>query len=273
MKILAQEYDKMLKLTALIFTNALMRLSGFKPGIIRIEYPEIFTQETDRGIMDFPVLSIENFYIIFEFHKTPLTTRLLLRNFQYLADFRSRVKHPVALHIVSLDHQKRSVRSVKITPEWSFTPGFTFLIDFDGDKILSNIKNKIKSNIPLSEDDAYFLAVLPFTKHKKGTVELVVELCYWINEVEIPEEFKYIIKMSQILWVNVLIKDEKLSNKLIDVIKMKSTFIEEYERNLIESAVESATNDKANEIAANLEKMGLTHDEILKATGIDISKK
>jgi len=42
-KILAQEFDKMLKLTALIFINALMRISGFQPGIIRIEYPEVFT--------------------------------------------------------------------------------------------------------------------------------------------------------------------------------------------------------------------------------------
>ncbi len=259
----------MLKLTALIFINALMRISGFQPGIIRIEYPEVFTQETDRGIMDFPVLSIENIYILFEFHKSPLTSRILLRNFQYLAEFRVRVKHPVAMHIISLDPLKRSVRSVQITPEWRFAPGFTFLIDFNGDKILSNIKNKLNNNIQLNEDDAYFLAVLPFTKHEKEMVEFVVELCYWVNEVEMPEEFRYIIKMSQILWVNVLIDDEKLSKKLIGVIKMRSTFIEDYERNLIETA----NNNQANEIASKLDEMGLSHEDILKATGVDISKK
>ena len=271
----------MLKLTALILINALMRISGFKPGILGIEYPEVFTQETDRGIMDFPVLSIEKFYIIFEFHKSPLTSKILLRNFQYLADFRVRVKHPVTMQIVSLDELKRSVRSVQITPEWAFSPGFTFLIDFDGDKILSNIKHKLKNNIPLTDDDAYFLAVLPFTKHENDMVEFVVELCYWVNEVEMPEEFKYIIKMSQILWVNVLIDDEKLSKELIGVIKMRSTFIEDYERNLIktavdaavETAVETAVNDTSNQIAANLDEMGLSHEAILKATGVDISKK
>lgn len=120
--------------------------------------------------MDFPVLSIENIYILFEFHKSPLTSRILLRNFQYLAEFRVRVKHPVAM---------------------------------------------------------------------------------------------------QILWVNVLIDDEKLSKKLIGVIKMRSTFIEEYERNLIETT----TNNQANEIASKLDEMGLSHEDILKATSIDLSKK
>ena len=100
-------------------------------------------------------------------------------------------------------------------------------------------------------------------------VEFVVELCYWVNEVEMPEEFRYIIKMSQILWVNVLIDDEKLSKKLIGVIKMRSTFIEDYERNLIETA----NNNQANEIASKLDEMGLSHEDILKATGVDLSKK
>jgi len=57
------------------------------------------------------------------------------------------------------------------------------------------------------------------------------------------------------------------------MIKMRRTFIEEYERNLIETAVETATNNQANEIASKLDEMGLSHEDILKATGVDISKK
>ena len=61
------------------------------------------------------------------------------------------------------------------------------------------------------------------------------------------------------------------------MIKMRRTFIEEYERNLIETAVETAvetaTNNQANEIASKLDEMGLSHEDILKATGVDLSKK
>ena len=140
---MAQEYDKLFKLVALVFVNALMRVSGVEPGIIRIEYPEIFTEETERGIMDFPVLTRQGFYIIFEFHSTPLNERTLLRNFQYLANFRVRVNAPVKLHIISIENVKKSLRKVPITPYWDFEPDFTFLIDFDGDEILNTIKGSV----------------------------------------------------------------------------------------------------------------------------------
>ena len=281
MKILAQEYDKMLKLTALIFVNALMRIAGYRSGIVRIEYPEVFTQESNRKILDFPVLSREGFYILFEFHKLPLTTKVLLRNFQYLADFRVKVKHPVVPHIICLDINKRSVRSVQITPDWSFDPGFTFLMDFDGDKILSTINEKLNNNIQLTDMDAYFLAVLPFTDHEKSMEDMSVELIYWVNEVAISEEFKYIIKMSQRLWVDILIDDEALSEELMDVIKMRSKFLQNYERNLVKSAVDSAVdiavvsaiNERDAEIADKMLAKGYGHDEILELTGVDISKK
>lgn len=199
MKKLAQEFDKLLKLVSLVFINALMHVLGMKSGIIKIEYPEVFTQDADRGIMDFPVLTTEGRYIIFEFHRAPLTSKILLRNFQYLADFRARVKCPVDLHIISLDKLKKSIRSVAITSKWDFKPDFTFLIDFDGDEILNSIKYKLENNIKLTEDDAYLFAILPFTTHKMDTIEFITELCTFVNENNIPEELKYIIKLSQIL--------------------------------------------------------------------------
>ena len=66
-----------------------------------------------------------------------------------------------------------------------------------------------------------------------------------------------------------MIDDEKLTKEIIGVIKMRSTFIEDYERNLIETAVK----DNSNQIAATLYEMGLSPEDILKATGVDISKK
>ena len=263
---LAQEYDKLLKLVTLVFINALMRVLGMEHGILKIEYPEVFTEETDRGIMDFPVLTIAGRYIIFEFHSRPLTERLLLRNFQYLANLRARVKYPVDLHIISMDKLKKSVKKVMITSDWEYEVEFTFLIDYDGDEILNTIKNKLENNIALTEEDAYLFSILPFTTHKMDTIEIVKELCYFVNETEIQEELKYIIKLSQILWVNALVKDEELSKELIDVMKMKSNFIQNYEKELIESA-EEKTKQK---IAKKMKKNNYSAKEIFNITGVNI---
>ena len=91
---------------------------------------------------------------------------------------------------------------------------------------------------------------------------------------EISQEFKYIIKLSQILWVNALIDDLKLKDELLDVIKMKSNFIQEYERNLVESAAESAfesgREENSLEIARKMKEKNFTRDVILDITGVDI---
>ena len=175
---MSKEYDKLFKLVALVFINAMMRVLGYPSGILSIEYPEVFDIDAQRGIMDFPVLTKLGYYVIFEFHSIPLSQKMLLRNFQYLANFRERVKYPVDLHILSIEKIKKSVMSVKITPDWEFAPKFTYLIDWDGDEILNTIKNKLEHNQELTDMDAYLLAVIPFTKHEKGTVELVNDLCH-----------------------------------------------------------------------------------------------
>ena len=218
-------------------------------------------------------------YIIFEFHKLPLTEKIMLRNFQYIANFRTRVKQPVSMEILSLDETKSSVRSVEIMPDWFFKPNITFLIDLDGDEILSIIKDKLEHNIDLTDMGAYLFSVIPFTKHKKDTVELVDELCHFVNETNIPQVYKYIIKLSQILWVQALIKDEEHSNELMDVIKMRSTFIQNYEKNLVETAVDKAIKDamevirtKGNGTAHEIDENESIRAGILEKTGVDIRK-
>ena len=67
--------------------------------------------------------------------------------------------------------------------------------------------------------------------------------------------------------------ENKIDILMGDDVEPRRTFIEEYERNLIETAVETATNNQANEIASKLDEMGLSHEDILKATSVDLSKK
>ena len=185
---MAKEQDKLFKLSTLVFINALMKILGLTPGIVSVEFPEVFSLTGERGIMDLAVLTKMGYYIIFEFHSQPVSKDLLLRNFQYLANLRRRVKFPVDMYILSTDKLKRAVKEVEILPDWKFKPHFIFLIDYDGDKILSTMKEKVKSNLELTFDDAYWLTVLPFTKHEKNNIDFILELSEFVNSIEIKSK-------------------------------------------------------------------------------------
>ena len=101
------------------------------------------------------------------------------------------------MYILSTDKLKRAIKEVEILPDWKFKPHFIFLIDYDGDKILSIIKEKVKSNLELTFDKAYWLTVLPFTKHEKNNIDFILELSKFVNSIEIKSKLKYLIELSQ----------------------------------------------------------------------------
>ena len=275
---MAKEQDKLFKLTTLVFINALMKILGLQPGIDSVEFPEVFSLTGERGIMDLPVLTKMGYYIIFEFHSQPLSEDLLLRNFQYLANLRRRVKLPVEMYIISTNRLKDDVKEVNILPDWKFKPHFMFLIDYDGDEILSTMKDKVKSNLELTFDDAYWLSVLPFIKHEKNDVDFIKELSEFINSIEIKSELKYVIELSQIWSVGALVDDIDIKNDLIGEIKMMNNAIIEYERRIIDEAVDEAVtialdeafNNYSLNMARNMRDENYSRDEILKLTGVDI---
>ena len=224
--------------------------------------------------MDFAVLTKMGYYIIFEFHSQPVSKDLLLRNFQYLANLRQRVKFLVDMYILSTNKLKKAIKEIEILPDLKFKPHFIFFIDYDGDRILSTIKEKVRSNLELTFDDTYWLTVLPFTKHEKNNIDFILELSEFVNSIEIKSELKYIIELSQILSVGALVDDFNIRNDLIDVIKMKNNAIIEYERRIIDKAVNKAVDETAHNtslhIACNMRDANYSRDEILKLTGVDI---
>lgn len=58
----------------------------------------------------------------------------------------------------------------------------------------------------------------------------------------------------------------------MDVIKMLNTYLIEYERNLVETAVEDAKKSTTENIAREMKQKGYPREEIPDITGIDILK-
>ena len=244
-----------------------MRVTGEKPGIIELLHQDVLTSRLKREILDFPVLTPHGYAICFEFHMGHITADTVLRNYQYAIDLRVEVGVPVKPHFVSLDENKTPIPKVELFPKVFTNPKVTFLADIGGEKALNNIKDKLEKQLELDENDAYYLSLLPFFSHEKSREEMLEYMCHFINDIEISEEYKYIIKLIQILSVNAIFTGEK-QKEFLGVIKMESTYIERYERNLIESAVNKAVNEAvkdANDKAAE-EKMDIIRK--MKADGV-----
>lgn len=254
-----QEFDSLLKLSSRAFGNALMHITGEKHGILKVLHQDVLSSRLKRGIMDLPIQTPHGYCIEYEFHSGPVSPKTVIRNYQYAIDLRAEVDNPVKPYIVSLDPQKNPIPKVEIFPGVFTSPDVTYLIDIDGEKVLNNIKNKLNKQIELDYMDAYYLALMPYFRHEKSQKEMLRYMCHFINRINISQELKYIIKLCQILSVRALFTDDE-QEKYLGVIKMGSTYIDNYEKNLIKN--------ETRKIAQKMKELGADPEFIFECTGL-----
>ena len=258
-----QEYDSLLKLSARAFGNALMTITGEKRGIVEVLHQDVLSSRLTRGIMDLPIKTPYGYWIEYDFHSRPLSEATVIRNYQYAIDLRVDVDVPVRPHIVSLDATKTPIPKVELFPGVYTNPEVTFLSDIDGEKVLNSIKKKLDKQVELDKMDACYLALMPFFNNGIGREEVLRNMCHFVNQIEISEELKYLIKLVQILSVRAILTDVE-QEKYLGVIKMGSTYIDNYEKNL----VQNATKDAMEKIALKMKADGVSSDFIYKYFGI-----
>lgn len=256
-----QEYDSLLKLSARTFGNALMRVTGEKPGIIEVLHQDVLSARLKSGILDLPIKTSHGYAIDYEFHSGPIGKKTVIRNYQYAIDLRVEVDVPVMPHIVSLDAQKTPIPIVEIFSGFFSNPEVTFLIDIDGEKVLNNINDKLNKQVELDYDDAYHLALMPFFSNKRGCKEMLRYMSHFINQIEISEELKYLIKLVQILSARAIFADDE-QEKILGVIKMGSTYIDNYEKNLVKNALK--------DVALKMKAAGIDSKIIFDCTGFKL---
>ncbi len=126
-------------------------------------------------------------------------------------------------------------------------PDVTFFADIGGEKLLNSIIYKLDNQLELDEMDAYNLTLMPFLANEKSREDILEFMCHFVNDIEISEVHKYIIKLIQILSARAIFVDDK-QEEFLGVIKMGSTYIDNYEKNII--------NNAAKEIALKMKKAG-----------------
>lgn len=90
-------------------------------------------------------------------------------------------------------------------------------------------------------------------------------MCHFINKIELSEVLKYIIKLVQILSAKAMFVDDK-QEEILGVIKMGSTYIDNYEKNLVKNAIKAANK----KVALKMKEDGVSSDFIFKYFGIEL---
>ena len=213
------------------------------------------------------IVETANGYCInFEFHKTDTTEEIVLRNIQYIVNFRLEQKKQIKPCVISMADAEKSIRKAKIGPDLEIEIPFVFFKNYDGDEKLKNIKKKIEKNINIDEMDLFYLIFIPFMSHEKNDYEITKELIYLVNEMELSEEEQYQIKACQIILTDIFVPENE-KKSMIKVIKMGSTFLENYEREL----VEEAENNGKKEFAKKLKEDNVPVEKIIQYTGLSLN--
>ena len=107
-----------------------------------------------------------------------------------------------------------------------------------------------------------------FEFHKTDTTEEIA--LRNINEMELGEEEQYQIKACQIILTDIFIP-KKEKRAMMKVINMGSTFLEDYERELVEKGREEARKESKKEFAKKLKEDNVPIEKIIQYTGLSLN--
>ena len=259
---LKNKYDSIFKISSHCFVDALIQIVDIPEDDYELLSCEIFSPGKDVKSMDI-LLKGETGYVNIEFHKQPLSKSTLDRNFEYVVHYYLFYGETIDQKIVVIDNNRKSIEKIQITPNLEFKGNYYYVSDIDGQEVLNNIKDKVKTNTKLNDYEQYIFSIFPLTKHDyDNDDELMEELCNLTSHLNIPEKNREAICLIQVILLDLFVHNKELKDKLYKVITMTSTFIENHENSLIhrieiaEKMASDAENNRriAEKMASDAEK-------------------
>lgn len=114
------------------------------------------------------ILELDHLIVLTEFQSTIVKIdEKRYRLYNALVDYAKRNNKPLILIVISTA-EKIKIKQYKINKDCVFTIPIVSLKDFDGDKIINNIENKIKNNQKITRHEMLNLALAPFMSSKKN---------------------------------------------------------------------------------------------------------
>lgn len=214
------------------------------------------------------ILELDHLIVLTEFQSTIVKTpdEKRYRLYTALVDYAKRNNKPIILIVISTA-EKTKINEYKINKDCVFTIPIVSLKDFDGDKIINNIENKIKNNQKITRHEMLNLALAPFMSSKKPLNKQIEKTVKTLDEVrksmKCSSDFVFGIEL---LIVEKFIKNERQHKKLTNILRDTMKIIDEWRQ----EDYENWKKEEKINTAKNMLKENYSIKQIAKITQLNI---
>lgn len=214
------------------------------------------------------ILELDHLIVLTEFQSTIVKTpdEKRYRLYTALVDYAKRNNKPIMLIVISTA-EKTKIKQYKINKDCVFTIPIVSLKDFDGDKIINNIENKIKNNQKITRHEMLNLALAPFMSSKKPLNKQIEKTVKTLDEVrksmKCSSDFVFGIEL---LIVEKFIKNERQHKKLTNILRDTMKIINEWRQ----EDYENGKKEEKINTAKNMLKENYSIKQIAKITQLNI---
>lgn len=218
------------------------------------------------------ILELDHLIVLTEFQSTIVKTpdEKRYRLYTALVDYAKRNNKPIMLIVISTA-EKTKIKQYKINKDCVFTIPIVSLKDFDGDKIINNIENKIKNNQKITRHEMLNLALAPFMSSKKPLNKQIEKTVKTLDEVrksmKCSSDFVFGIEL---LIVEKFIKNERQHKKLTNILRDTMRIIDEWRQEDYENGKQQGKEEEKINTAKNMLKENYTVKQISKITQLNI---
>lgn len=218
------------------------------------------------------ILELDHLIVLTEFQSTIVKTpdEKRYRLYTALVDYAKRNNKPIILIVISTA-EKTKIKQYKINKDCVFTIPIVSLKDFDGDKIINNIENKIKNNQKITRHEMLNLALAPFMSSKKPLDKQIEKTVKTLDEVrksmKCSSDFVFGIEL---LIVEKFIKNERQHKKLTNILRDTMKIIDEWRQEDYENGKQEGKEEEKINTAKNMLKENYTIKQIATITQLNI---
>lgn len=218
------------------------------------------------------ILELDHLIVLTEFQSTIVKTidEKRYRLYTALVDYAKRNNKPLILIVISTA-EKTKIKQYKINKDCVFTILIVSLKDFDGDKIINNIENKIKNNQKITRHEMLNLALAPFMSSKKPLDKQIEKTVKTLDEVrksmKCSSDFVFGIEL---LIVEKFIKNERQHKKLTNILRDTMKIIDEWRQEDYENGKKEGKEEEKINTAKNMLKENYTIKQIATITQLNI---
>ncbi|MDD7244595.1 MAG: hypothetical protein PUH07_05720 [Methanobrevibacter smithii] len=218
------------------------------------------------------ILELDHLIVLTEFQSTIVKTidEKRYRLYTALVDYAKRNNKPLILIVISTA-EKTKIKQYKINKDCVFTIPIVSLKDFDGDKIINNIENKIKNNQKITRHEMLNLALAPFMSSKKPLDKQIEKTVKTLDEVrksmKCSSDFVFGIEL---LIVEKFIKNERQHKKLTNILRDTMKIIDEWRQEDYENGKQEGKEEEKINTAKNMLKENYTIKQIATITQLNI---